>query len=98
MSALPVVDCVTADFSCLPYISSLAENVGENEASNTVRDKCRICSTLVHHKQMRRHVGVHILKENIKNLCGFCGVRGFSINLVVASGRGKTATMAARSD
>ena len=39
MSALTVADCVTVDCPFLPYISSLAESVGETEASNIARDK-----------------------------------------------------------
>ena len=54
---------------------------------------CRTCSTSVDPKQMRRHEGVHILKEKVENVCGFCSVGGCSIDLIVASGRGKTLTM-----
>ena len=49
-------------------------------------------------KKLRTHVGVHILKTKIANVCGFCGLQGCSVTLIVASGRGNTATMAASSN
>ena len=47
---------------------------------------------------MRKHGDVLILKEKIVNVCGFYGLQGCSLTLVVASGRRKTATMAAGSN
>ena len=52
----------------------------------------------VDQKIMRRHVGKHILKEKLENVCGFCGVSGCTIQLVSGSGRGKTVTMIAESN
>ena len=101
MSALPVIDSVATDFSCLPYNNSLMEVTAENGSRKDAKVKysCLLCSSLVDPKQMRKHVvGVHILKEKIMNACGFCGMRGCDIKLKVASGRGKTATIASASN
>ena len=53
------------------------------------------CGVLVNSKQMRKHVGVHILKDGLRNSCGFCGLVGCTIDLVNGSGRGKTTTLTA---
>ena len=39
---------------------------------------------------MRWHIGSHILKDNLENVCGFCGVQGCDIDISCGSGRGKT--------
>ena len=41
---------------------------------------------------MRKHIGSHILIENLKSVCGFCGMSGCSIEIVQGSGRGKTSS------
>ena len=41
-------------------------------------------------KKMRQHIGSHILKENLENVCGFCGVQGCDIDISCGSGRGKS--------
>ena len=42
---------------------------------------------------MRKHIGVHIVKDDLGMVCGFCGIDGCSIALARGSGRGKTATL-----
>ena len=42
---------------------------------------------------MRKHVSKHVLSENLDMVCGFCGLKSCSIELVRGSGRGKTATL-----
>ena len=41
---------------------------------------------------MRKHIGSNILTENLKSVCGFCGMSGCSIEIVQGSGRGKTSS------
>ena len=59
------------------------------------RDKipCRLCAQMLPKKLMRRHVGVHILQEDLGVVCGFCGMKDCSIELEGGSERGKTATL-----
>ena len=56
---------------------------------------CKQCGVLVNPKQMRKHVGVHILKDGLRNLCGFFGLVGCTIDLVTGSERRKTTTLTA---
>ena len=42
---------------------------------------------------MRWHVGAHILRDDLKNACGFCGLIGkCDIKIVKGSGKGQTAS------
>ena len=59
---------------------------------------CRVCGENMDQKIMRIHVGKHIIKEKLENVCGFCCVSGCTIQLVSGSGRGKTVTMIAESN
>ena len=53
--------------------------------------KYKLCEKIIPNKNMRRHVGGHVLKEKLVNVCGFCGLSGCSIGIMCGSGRGKTA-------
>lgn len=62
---------------------------GADEASQRI--KCKFCKRLVIHKEMRAHVGKHIVKGEIKvtqKLCGFCGVEGCSFSFEKSSASG----------
>ena len=59
---------------------------------------CKLCDQEVDTKQMRLHVGKHILKDKLSNVCGFCGIPGCSIAFEKSSGRGATATLSANSN
>ena len=52
-----------------------------------------VCGEKVTKKMMRKHIGHHIIKDNLGMVCGFCGMTCCSIALVTGSGRGKTATL-----
>ena len=77
----------------LPYHSSLSES-SAIESAEEESISCKICEKVVNRKKMRLHVGAHILKDNLKDACGFCGekVNIGKCNLEIAkgSGRGKT--------
>ena len=57
------------------------------QESNLV--KCHKCKKNVDLKQMRVHVGVHIMKGEISNCCGFCGQQNRCENVLVESSKGK---------
>ena len=84
----------------LPYHSSLSETSTSDSTTET-KIKCKICEKLVNRKKMRLHVGAHILKDNIKGACGFCGekvdVGRCNIEIVKGSGRGQTSSEVPRS-
>ena len=75
----------------LPYHSSLAEALSVDSAVKT-NISCRICEKSIERKKMRQHVGAHILRDNLKNACGFCGQEGCDIEIARVSGRGQTAS------
>ena len=35
--------------------------------------KCKLCNRMIKPIEMRTHIGAHILKDNLKYKCGFCG-------------------------
>ena len=41
---------------------------------------------------MRQYVVSHIVKDDLKNVCGFCGLTGCNIEICFDSRRGKTAS------
>ena len=90
MSSLPLVDTQSIQLSLLPYHPSLAVTVQTGDATTKV--PCRLCEERVETKVMCKHVGKHILKDNLGIVCGFCGLGTCSIDLVRGSGRGKTVT------
>ena len=51
--------------------------------------KCHKCKQNVDLKQMGVHVGVHIMKGEISNCCGFCGQQNRCENVLVESSKGK---------
>lgn len=91
MTSLPVAECQPIQFSWLPYHPSLEVELerGETESKRV----CKICGEEINAKSMRKHVGKHVLSENLDMVCGFCGLKSCSIELVRGSGRGKTATL-----
>ena len=50
------------------------------------------------HNATRTHVGKHILKEHLGDVCGFCGMVGCSIDLIKGSCRGSSVTLTAGSN
>ena len=91
MQSLPLAESQKVDHVYLPYHSSLEVSLDSDEVGDKV--PCRICDQMLPKKLMRRHVGVHILQEDLGLVCGFCGLKDCSIELERGSGRGKTATM-----
>ena len=51
---------------------------------------CRICGELLNKKVMRKHVGIHIIKDDMGMVCRFCGMEGCTIELAKGSGKEKT--------
>lgn len=93
MQSLPLAESKKVDHVYLPYHSSLEVSLDSDEVSEKI--SCRICAQMLPKKLMRRHVGVHILPEDLGLVCGFCGLKDYSIELERGSGRGKAATMVA---
>ena len=86
--SLPIVDSQRIELStCLPYHETLATSIEPGTLSEKL--SCRICGEDLSKKVMRKHVGVHITKSDLKLVCRFCGIEGCSIDLVRGSGRGK---------
>ena len=97
LKALPLVDPKSIAVPCLPYHNSLLELCDSvNTVSTSIQ--CKLCQKEMDIKGMRRHIGAHILLEELKDVCGFCGVAGCSIGIAKSSGYGKTATMSATSN
>ena len=91
MTSLPLADNQPTLLACLPYHPSLAVCLQPGEATNKI--SCQICGEAVEKKAMRKHVGIHIIKDGLGIVCGYCGLASCSIDLVRGSGRGKTMTM-----
>ena len=77
---------------------SLAANDAANQDENTVslipekKVKCYHCASVVKLKDMRKHVGGHILRNTLKNqhlisTCGFCGRNDICTSDLVCSSR-----------
>ena len=82
--------------------SGLTEEMAAAAASVSARGggkndeaPCRLCNELCALSRMRDHVAKHILVNEVEpdsNRCGFCGLVGCSIAIVVTSGKGKNTT------
>ena len=77
----------------LPYHSSLSE-ASSIESSEDEIVKYKIWEKRINKKKMRMHVGAHILKDDMKDTCRFCGesVGKCNIKIVNGSDRGKVTT------
>ena len=95
LDQLPITSSKTVISSLLPYDKSL---VDATDVVAKEKFSCKLCDQEVDTKQMRLHVGKHILKDNLSNVCGFCGMPGCSIAFENSSGRGATATLSAKSN
>ena len=65
------------------------------EGASSIEKQVKLCKGFIiqyNNKNMRRHVGGHIPKEKLVNVCGFCGLSGCSIGIMCGSGRSKTAS------
>ena len=97
IGSLPVMNASEFNSSFfLSYHTLWEHNTNENKDVNSVT--CRLCCEEVPIKQMRTHVGKHILKEQLGDVCGFCGMVGCSIDLIKGSGRGSSVTSTAGSN
>ena len=54
--------------------------------------KCKVCEKQLLIKNIRKHIGFHILNDSLEDVCGFCGMSGCSIDIIHDSGRGTTAS------
>jgi hypothetical protein len=90
MSAFPVMDSVPADVLFLPYSTSLMDH-SENRGGKSERVK--FMSTL-HHSSGPSANEVSISSKKKLSMFVFFLLQRCSLTLVMASGRGKTATMA----
>ena len=88
MSFPPLVEVLSIQVSFLPYHPTSALTFQPGEATTKV--SCRLCEENIEKKVMRKHVGVHIFKENLGMVCGFCGLGNCSIDLARGFVRGKT--------
>ena len=100
MSAVPQSGIRQCNLSGLPYHVLLKEagEQGSISKNGQPTSMCRVYGENVDEKIMRKHVGKHILKEKLENVCGFCDLGGCTIQLVSGSDRGKSATMIAESN
>ena len=71
----------------LPYDASLSDIFSADVESGKFR--CKLCDKTLSSKTTRRHVGMHILSDNLSNVCGFCGLPGCLIGIACGSGCGK---------
>ena len=71
MQSLPLAESQKVDHAHLPYHSSLEVTLDSDEAGDKI--PCRICAQMVPKKLMCRHVGAHILQEDLGLVCRFCG-------------------------
>ena len=98
MKQIPVSNKVVSNSKLLPYDESLVDLLASLEIQGG-KLKCKLCEKIIPNKNiMRRHVGGHILKEKLVNICGFCGLSGCSIGIMCGSGRGKTASQVVSSN
>ena len=91
MKQIPLSSKAISNSKLLPYDECLKELQASNEMEGE-NIKCKLCSTIIQKKKMRKHVGTHILKDNLMDVCGFCGLSGCTIDIIRGSGRGKTAS------
>ena len=62
----------------------IEEAPGETSAEMS----CKLCMKRVEPNEMRRHVGSHILRENLVGRCGFCGLERCTTSLKATSHSG----------
>jgi hypothetical protein len=77
-------------------VSDDVQTIGSNE-----KIKCEICDKMIKFANMRVHIAVHFIKEEIEkdeHLCGYCGQIGCSIAIIKTSGNGVRATFGPKSD
>ena len=86
---LPLYEANSKTYKLLPYHAALTE-ASHIEQTEQGTFKCKLCNKPMGRKKMRQHIGSHILKDNLENVCGFCGVQGCDIDISCGSGRGKT--------
>ena len=86
---LPLYEANSKTYNLLPSHATLTEasHIEQTEQSTF---KCKLCNKPMGRKNMRQHIGSHILKDNLENVCGFCGGQGCDIDISCGSGRGKT--------
>ena len=105
-----LVDCLSIEpqisakppEGCLSYFfdKQLIQDIGvhivllHNNVETQESTKCKICKKKVNLKDMRVHVGAHVIKrdirENLHNICGFCGKHGCHISLEETSHKGSS--------
>ena len=44
--------------------------------------KCKLCEKQLLIKNMRKHIGFHILNDSLEDVSGFCGMSGCSIDII----------------
>ena len=91
METLPLHGDGGKTYKLLPYHPTLTE-ASQIEWIEQSKYKCKMCNKLVNRKKMKQHIGSHIVKGGMTNVCGFCGVEGnvkCKVNIVSGSGRGK---------
>ena len=96
LNQLPIASSKTVISSLLPYDKSLVD--ATDVVVGIEKVPCKLCNKEVDMKQMRLHVGKHILENNLSNVCGFCGTQGYSIGFKKSSGRVVTATLSAQAN
>ena len=96
LSHLPIASPKNVSSSLLPYSADLVD--GTEIVPNKETLPCKLCNNHIEMKQMRRHVGKHILEDGLENVCGFCGTQGCSLELVKSSGLGTSATLSSKSN
>ena len=70
MKQIPISSKVVSNSKLLPYDESLVELFASEEIQGG-KLKCKLCEKIIPNKNMRRHVGGHILKEKLVTICGF---------------------------
>ena len=89
MNQIPISVNKVIRSKLLPYDESLTECLGTEEMIDKI--KCKLCEKQLLIKNMRKHIGFHILNDSLEYVYGFCGMSGCSIDIIHGSGRGKTA-------
>ena len=88
MNQIPISVNKVSRSKLLPYDESLTECLGTEEMIDKIKRK--LCERQLLIKNMRKHIGFHILNDSSEDVCGFCGMPGCSIDIIHGSGRGKT--------
>ena len=74
--------------SLMMDMSLLLGDSNQDEIQEGVTIPCKICGAKVKLENMRCHVGIHILKEELTDRCGFCGLVGCHSSLKKTSRQG----------